>query len=81
MDVWLKSVAPSNELRKWFAHDPTKWDEFRSRYARELDDNPEGLAELIERVRAGSVTLVYSAADRDHNQAVALTEYLESRLE
>ncbi|GAB4256011.1 MAG: DUF488 domain-containing protein [Thermoleophilia bacterium] len=75
-DLWLQGVAPSTALRKWFAHDPAKWEEFKRRYFAELDDNPAGVRELLERAAAGPVTLLYSAGDPDHNQAVALREYL-----
>lgn len=81
VDAWLKSVAPSTALRKWSGHDPTKWDEFRHRYFVELDAGPEGLDGLVARARAGVVTLVYSARDTEHNQAVALAEWLERALE
>lgn len=76
VDRWLKAVAPSTGLRRWFDHDPAKWDEFRHRYFAELDHGPEGLDDLLERVRSGTVTLVYSAKDTEHNQAVALREWL-----
>lgn len=78
VDLWLKEVAPSTELRKWFAHDPEKWAEFRKRYAEELDSNPAEVERLAEFVRRGTVTLVYGAKDEQHNQAVALKEYLEA---
>jgi uncharacterized protein YeaO (DUF488 family) len=70
---WMKDLAPSHELRQRFDHDPVKWDEFRKRYATELAANP-----LIEKLKAmrGTITLVYSARDEEHNQAVALKEYL-----
>jgi uncharacterized protein YeaO (DUF488 family) len=80
IDAWLKDVAPSTELRKWFRHDPTKWDEFRKRYALELEQRSEALNELVEKARAGHVTLVFSAKDTQHNNAVALREHLERRL-
>ncbi len=76
MDGWLKDVAPGTDLRKWFAHDPEKWDAFRQRYFAELDAQPEALQKLLAAARAGRVTLLYSARDREHNQAVALREYL-----
>ena len=78
-DAWLKNVAPSTQLRKWFNHDPLRWNEFRERYFRELDENSEGLATLVAAVKKGTVTLLYSAKDTDRNQAVALKEYLSSR--
>ena len=80
IDAWLKDLAPSTELRKWFGHDPAKWDEFRKRYARELEQRSEALEELVEKARAGHVTLVFSAKDTEHNNAVALRENLERRL-
>jgi uncharacterized protein YeaO (DUF488 family) len=80
IDAWLKDLAPSTGLRKWFGHDPAKWDEFRKRYALELEQRPEALEELVEKARAGHVTLVFSAKDTQHNNAVALRENLERRL-
>jgi uncharacterized protein YeaO (DUF488 family) len=80
VDVWLKDLAPSADLRKWFGHDPKKWDEFRRRYARELEGHAAALEQLVERARAGRVTLVFGAKDTEHNNAVALKEHLESRL-
>jgi len=80
IDAWLKDLAPSTELRKWFGHDPAKWDEFRKRYAGELEQRSEALEELVEKARAGRVTLVFSAKDTEHNNAVALKEHLERRL-
>jgi uncharacterized protein YeaO (DUF488 family) len=80
VDAWLKDLAPSTGLRKWFGHDPKKWDEFKTRYARELEQHGEALAQLAERARAGRVTLVFGAKDTEHNNAVALKEQLERRL-
>jgi len=79
IDLWLKEIAPSAELRKWFGHDPSKWTEFRNRYFRELEENHDALAELEKVVRKGPVTLVFGARDEVQNDAVALKEYLESR--
>lgn len=76
VDLWLKSAAPSTDLRQWFAHDPARWNEFRRRYRRELAAKPELLKELRQRCEAGALTLVYSARDVLHNQAVALSELL-----
>ena len=76
VDVWLKSVAPSTELRKWFDHDPRKWSGFKKRYFAELDAGPPGLDELVSRASASVLTLVFSARDEQHNQAVALRDYL-----
>ncbi len=75
--AWLKDVAPSDELRKWFGHDPKKWPEFQERYFAELDAKPEALAPLRDAVGEGDVTLVYGAKDTEHNNAVALKAYLE----
>jgi uncharacterized protein YeaO (DUF488 family) len=80
IDAWLKDLAPSTELRKWFRHDPARWDEFRKRYAQELEQSSDALAELVEKARAGHVTLVFGAKDTQHNNAVALRERLEHRL-
>ena len=76
IDLWLKDVAPSTELRKWFGHDPEKWSEFRKRYRAELKGNP-ALAELKALARQGSITLVYSARDELHNDAVVLKAILD----
>lgn len=80
LDAWLKDLAPSTGLRKWFGHDATKWDEFRKRYARELEQRSAALEELVEKAQSGQVTLVFSAKDIQHNNAVVLKEYLERRL-
>ncbi len=79
-DAWLKDVAPSAELRKWFQHDPAKYEEFRRRYYEELDDNPEAWQPILDAARRGSVVLLYSARDTEHNNAAALKTYLESKL-
>jgi uncharacterized protein YeaO (DUF488 family) len=76
IDRWLKEVAPSNELRRWFGHDPSRWDEFRRRYEAELSHRAELLSELREMARKGPLTLVYGARDEVHNQAVALRDIL-----
>ncbi len=75
-DRWLKVLAPSTELRRWFGHDPARWDEFRRRYFAELDGQPEAVADLRAALERGPVTLLYAARDEVHNQAVALREYL-----
>jgi uncharacterized protein YeaO (DUF488 family) len=80
VDAWLKDLAPSTGLRKWFGHDPKKWDEFRKRYVRELEQHSGALDELIARAKAGHVTLVFGAKDSEHNNAVALKQQLELRL-
>ncbi len=79
-DAWLKSVAPSTELRNWFKHDPSRWKLFKKRYFFELDQNAEEVAMLIDTVKKRPVTLLYSAKDSKFNQAVALKEYLSTRL-
>ncbi len=79
LDGWLKDAAPSTELRRWFSHDPAKWDEFRRRYEAELDASPEAWAPILEASRRGTVTLIYSSHDTEHNNAVALREYLNRK--
>ena len=79
-DDWIKDVAPSNTLRKWFDHDPQKWGEFRNRYMHELASNPDGVNRCLSWCRISPVTLLYSAKDREHNQAVVLRDYLRQRL-
>ena len=76
---WLKDVAPSTELRKWFSHDPARWSEFRRRYRAELVAKPETWKPLLQAARQNTITLVYSSHDTEHNNAVALKEFLESR--
>ena len=76
IDLWLKEVAPSTPLRKWFGHDPALWDEFRQRYFAELDENADPVDEILNRARKKSVTLLFGAKDEKHNNAVALKEYL-----
>lgn len=76
IDLWLKDIAPSAELRRWFAHDYRKWKEFRQRYAKELDGKPGAVAALRGAIRNGVVTLLFGARDKRHNNAVALQDYL-----
>ncbi len=76
LDAWVKDVAPSTELRKWFGHDPAKWPEFKERYRQELEAHPEVLAPLRDAAREGPITLVYGAKDEQHNEAVVLKEVL-----
>jgi uncharacterized protein YeaO (DUF488 family) len=80
MEAWLKDVAPSTNLRKWFSHDPAKWPEFRRRYFEELKANPQAWQPLVVAARRGRLTLVYSSHDSEHNNAVALKEFLQQRL-
>ena len=80
VDDWLKEAGPSTELRKWFGHDPERWDEFRRRYVRELDSRPDTWKPIVAAARhGGTVTLVYSSHDTEHNNAVALRGYLRAR--
>jgi len=78
VDLWLPDVAPSTALRKWFSHDPSKWEEFKRRYFVELNEKKEVIKRLVEIAREGTLTLLFSARDVEHNQAVALREYLVS---
>jgi uncharacterized protein YeaO (DUF488 family) len=77
LDGWFKDAAPSTELRKWFSHDPEKWEEFRRRYWAELDRAPGAWEQILQATRENTVTLLYSSHDTEHNNAVALKEYLE----
>jgi uncharacterized protein YeaO (DUF488 family) len=80
MEAWLKDVAPSPELRKWFAHDPDKWHEFQKRYRAELRANPEAWKPILEAAKKGDVTLLYGARDTEHNSAILLKAFLEEHL-
>jgi uncharacterized protein YeaO (DUF488 family) len=75
LDDWVKDVAPSTELRKWFSHDPAKWTEFRRRYRAELVTKPEIWKPLLEAARKSTITLVYSSHDTEQNNAVVLKEF------
>lgn len=79
LDDWAKDAAPSARLRKWFGHDAGKWEEFRRRYARELDSHPEAWRPIRAAARKRTVTLIYGARDAEHNNAVALREHLARR--
>jgi len=74
VDLWLKDIAPSTELRKWFGHEPLKWDEFKERYIEELKNNEKQTSVLKEHLKSGMVTLVYAAKDEEHNEALVLKE-------
>jgi len=76
VDLWLKDVAPSMELRKWFGHDPGKWPEFKTRYRAELNKNGEQVTLLKRKIKKGKVTLIYGAKDEEHNEAVVLQTFL-----
>ncbi len=80
MDVWLKEVAPSDGLRRWFAHDPLKWKEFQKRYRAELVSNPNAWKPILESAKRGAVTLLFSARDIEHNNAIVLKSFLEERI-
>lgn len=77
VDLWLKEVAPSPELRKWFGHDPAKWEQFQKRYWKELEEKEEAVRQLKEKGKQGIVTLVYAARDEEHNGALVLKRFLE----
>jgi uncharacterized protein YeaO (DUF488 family) len=79
IDHWIKELSPSTELRKWFAHDPTRWQEFRRRFSIELREHPDQLGRLREMARQGPITLVYAAHDELHNDAVVLRDILLGR--
>lgn len=79
LDLWLKDVAPSAELRKWFGHDPARWEEFETRYRAELKDDAEALDVLRRKGREGTVTLLYAAHDQEHNGALVLKRYLDHK--
>ncbi len=78
--AWLKDVAPSTELRKWYEHDPAKWNEFRKRYFADLKKEPEAWQPLIEAARKGTISLVYSSHETEFNNAAALKEFLTAEL-
>jgi uncharacterized protein YeaO (DUF488 family) len=78
VDIWLKEIAPSTELRRWYGHDPNKWTEFKRRYAAELKSNTSKVEELLGEVQAGIVTFLYSSKEQQLNNAMALKEYIES---
>lgn len=80
LNSWLKDITPSNQLRIWFGHEPEKWDEFRKRYFAELDSRTEAVRLLIESASHDNVTLLYSAKDTSHNNAIVLKEYLEKQV-
>lgn len=80
IDEWLRDIAPSSELRRWFGHDRTRWDEFVRRYHGELDAMPETIEALLETGRRQTVTLCFGARDRECNNAVALKRYLDQRM-
>ncbi|AFZ69871.1 hypothetical protein Calag_0081 [Caldisphaera lagunensis DSM 15908] len=79
IDLWLKEIAPSNELRKWFHHDPNKWEEFKNRYYQELNNKKDIVNKLLEIIKNNkNVTFLYSTKEKNYNNAVALKEYIEN---
>ena len=79
MQAWLKDVAPSTSLRQWFSHDPKKWSDFRKRYSRELRANSAAVEPILKAAKRGTVTLLYSSHDTEHNNALALRDYIEGQ--
>lgn len=80
LQCWAKELAPSTDLRKWFAHDPAKWDAFRQAYSKELKTNPateQTIREILAHTRSGKLTLLFGTRDTEHNQAIVLKEYIE----
>lgn len=80
LDGWIKEVAPSTDLRRWFAHDPAKWETFRRKYFAELENRPEAWQPILRKAQHETVTLVFSSHDAEHNNAVALKEFLERKM-
>lgn len=80
LDLWMKEIAPENRLRRWFSHDPEKWEEFRKCYLKELEQKEEYVQELLDKARDTDLTLLYAAKDEIFNNATVLKEYIESRL-
>jgi uncharacterized protein YeaO (DUF488 family) len=76
LDLWMKDIAPTTELRKWFGHDPKKWIEFKKRYKQELRKNKESVEEIKKISRGKTLTLLYGAKDEEHNEAVVLKDFL-----
>ena len=80
IDEWWKECAPSTALRKWFSHDPAKWGRFKQRYTNELEANPEAIARFVDRAGHRPISLVYGAKDEQHNHAIVLKEFIETRI-
>jgi uncharacterized protein YeaO (DUF488 family) len=79
IDLWVKDIAPTTELRAWFGHDLNKWDEFKKRYYHELEENKAAVFLVMEQINKSDVTLVYGAKDEEHNNAIVLRDYLEKK--
>jgi uncharacterized protein YeaO (DUF488 family) len=80
LDLWLKDIAPSDELRKWFGHDPTKWEEFKKRYKTELSPKRKLLDNLVEDAQGKDITLLYASRETEHNNVIVLKDVLEERM-
>lgn len=80
VDVWMKEIAPSNELRLWFDHDPKKWESFKAKYMKELEGNKRS-EDIMAMIEKNDVTLLYAAKDTEHNNAVVLSEFIKSRVQ
>jgi uncharacterized protein YeaO (DUF488 family) len=80
MDLWLKDIGPSDELRRWFGHDPGGWNEFRAKFFKELDQKDELVDQIIARAQESDVVLLLGARDKAHNSAASLKEYIETRM-
>ncbi len=79
VDLWLKDIAPSHDLRKWYAHDPKKWVEFKKKYFKELDNRKEMVHQILKKLKEGKVTLLFGSKEEKLNNAVALKEYIETK--
>jgi uncharacterized protein YeaO (DUF488 family) len=79
LDLWMKEIAPSHDLRKWYGHDTDKWEDFKKRYFKELGNHHKEVKKLLEKADVGKVTLLYAAKDEEHNNAVVLKEFLNKR--
>ncbi len=78
IDLWAKDIAPSTDLRKWFGHDPARWNEFQQKYREELVGKKSAVKEVIAKARGRRLTLLYGARDQEHNQAVVLHEFMQT---
>jgi uncharacterized protein YeaO (DUF488 family) len=81
VDLWLKEIAPSGQLRRWFGHDPARWNKFKARYFAELDTKAELVQVILDKSKNGPVCLLYGAKDEEHNNALALKEFLDLKLD
>jgi uncharacterized protein YeaO (DUF488 family) len=79
LDLWLKEIAPSDQLRKWYAHDPKKWPEFKKKYSKELDQKVDLIDQIVKKTKEGDLTLLFSSKEEKLNNAVALREYIETK--